>query len=256
MKNWIVLAAVGALIAAAPALADDHHDQNNNGARPAHADGHGTPNAHASGPTAVHMAKPASPMSGPAAPANHGAMTSHQNAPPMNNAMMRHEPNGMQNNAMRHAPVANGAMQNNAMRHDNAMQHGPDGMHNDAMHHAPATNGAMQNNAMRHDNAMQRNGASHANHADFSALHRNFNAPHRYHAGAYHRPQGWYSHRWSYGERLPSAFFARNYWLTDFVAFGLIPPPPGCVWVRYGEDALLVDEYTGEVIRVEYGVFF
>lgn len=33
-------------------------------------------------------------------------------------------------------------------------------------------------------------------------------------------------------------------------------PPPDAVWVRYGPDALLVDRMTGEIIRVQYGVFY
>jgi Ni/Co efflux regulator RcnB len=31
---------------------------------------------------------------------------------------------------------------------------------------------------------------------------------------------------------------------------------PGTVWVRYGDDALLIDQYTGEVIQVAYGIFW
>ena len=47
-----------------------------------------------------------------------------------------------------------------------------------------------------------------------------------------------------------------NYWLKDYVDYGLPPPPYGAVWVRVGGDALLIDQYTGEVIAVEYGVFY
>ena len=36
----------------------------------------------------------------------------------------------------------------------------------------------------------------------------------------------------------------------------LDPPPPGTVWVRYGNDALLIDRYSGEVIQVVYGIFY
>jgi len=32
-------------------------------------------------------------------------------------------------------------------------------------------------------------------------------------------------------------------------------PPDGYVWVRYGDDALLIDEYSGDIIQVEYDVF-
>lgn len=85
----------------------------------------------------------------------------------------------------------------------------------------------------------------------------NIRAPHRFHAPrAYVRPTGWYSHRWVYGERLPRAFFAPDYFILDFAAFGLISPWDGYEWVRYGDDALLIDVETGEVIRVEYDVFY
>jgi Ni/Co efflux regulator RcnB len=38
--------------------------------------------------------------------------------------------------------------------------------------------------------------------------------------------------------------------------FGLLIPPYGYVWVRYGDDALLVDTRTGMVLQVRYGVFY
>ncbi|HWA92122.1 MAG TPA: RcnB family protein [Rhizomicrobium sp.] len=85
----------------------------------------------------------------------------------------------------------------------------------------------------------------------------NITAPHRYHAAKiYVRPAGWYPHRWVYGERLPRAFFAPDYFILDFAAYGLIAPWEGYEWVRYGDDALLIDLETGEVIRVEYDVFY
>jgi Ni/Co efflux regulator RcnB len=92
---------------------------------------------------------------------------------------------------------------------------------------------------------------------NFNSYHRNFTSAHRYHGRhAYHRPRGWYAHRWTFGERLPPAFFVRDYWINDYFDFGLVPPPFGAVWVRYGDDALLIDETTGEVIQVVYNVFF
>jgi Ni/Co efflux regulator RcnB len=85
----------------------------------------------------------------------------------------------------------------------------------------------------------------------------NIRAPHRYRAPrAYVQPAGWYPHRWVYGERLPRAFFAPDYFILDFTAFGLMAPWDGYEWVRYGNDALLIDVETGEVIRVEYDVFY
>jgi Ni/Co efflux regulator RcnB len=90
----------------------------------------------------------------------------------------------------------------------------------------------------------------------FGDYHQNFNAPRHFHAGIYHPPAGWYPRHWVFGEYLPSAYWARDYWLIDFMDFGLPPPPYGAVWVRVGFDALLIDQDTGEIITVEYGVFY
>jgi Ni/Co efflux regulator RcnB len=83
----------------------------------------------------------------------------------------------------------------------------------------------------------------------------NIQAPRRFHIAAYVRPPGWYQHRWTFGERLPRAFFASEFFIADFGAYGLLAPWDGYEWVRYGDDALLIDLDTGEVIRVEYGLF-
>ena len=90
----------------------------------------------------------------------------------------------------------------------------------------------------------------------FRDFHRSFNAQQRFRAPAYRRPSGWYDHRWSFGEILPSLFWAPNYWLNDYSSYALPPPPYGTVWVREGYDALLVDRDTGEIITVQYGVFY
>ena len=87
-------------------------------------------------------------------------------------------------------------------------------------------------------------------------LRRNVVAAHRFHAGPYRAPPGFRYRRWVFGERLPGIYFGRDFWITDFIAFGLFAPPDGLVWVRYGPDALLIDEYTGEIIQVDYAVFF
>lgn len=108
---------------------------------------------------------------------------------------------------------------------------------------------------MGHVGAVQYMGGQPAHHADYGRFHRNFQAARHFHVPIYHRPQGWYAHRWVYGERLPVAFYARDYWIGDWGAYGLMPPPDGCVWVRVGDDALLIDEYDGEVIQVVYGLF-
>ena len=90
---------------------------------------------------------------------------------------------------------------------------------------------------------------------DVRVYRRVWHAPRRYHWGYYRRPAHWYAHRWTSGDYIPQAWFARDYWIDNFDAIGLVGPPDGCVWVRVGDDALLIDEDTGEVIQVAYSIF-
>jgi Ni/Co efflux regulator RcnB len=87
-------------------------------------------------------------------------------------------------------------------------------------------------------------------------MRRAVHARHRFHVGVYRRPHGWYSHHWAIGNRLPRGWFARDYWITDWALYGLWAPIDGLVWVRVGPDAMLIDPDTGEVVGVEYGVFW
>lgn len=97
---------------------------------------------------------------------------------------------------------------------------------------------------------------AHVHNPKFDSMRRVFTAPRRFQAGAYVRPSGWYQHRWTSGEFLPAFFFVQTYWILDWSDFALVAPPPGTVWVRVGDDAILIDQFTGEVIIVEYGLFF
>jgi Ni/Co efflux regulator RcnB len=158
------------------------------------------------------------------------------------------------------APAAPTAMRgpapNNAMR-------GPDNRRapDNAMRGAAPNNNAMRgpapNNAMRGPDNRAGGPGNRGGHQDFSSYRRNFSAPQHYHAPSnYRRPNGWYARRWTFGEFLPSLFWAQDYWLNDYNEFGLMPPPPGTVWVRDGDDALLIDRDSGEIIQVEYNVFY
>ena len=73
-------------------------------------------------------------------------------------------------------------------------------------------------------------------------------APYRY-------PGGWYARSWSYGDFLPYGWF-NGYYYLNAAAYGLPYPPIGCEWVRVGQDALLVDVWTGRVVAVYYGLFW
>lgn len=55
---------------------------------------------------------------------------------------------------------------------------------------------------------------------------------------------------------LPVFFWTRDYWIDSYWQFGLMNPPYGYVWVRYGDDAFLVNVQTGLILRVVYGVFY
>ncbi|HEV2563004.1 MAG TPA: RcnB family protein [Rhizomicrobium sp.] len=117
-----------------------------------------------------------------------------------------------------------------------------------------ARSGAMQ--AERRANSATMNANRATSRANFATFRANERSAQRYHWNNYQRPSGWYAHRWTYGERLPAAYYGSNYWIGDFVSFGLMAPPSGLVWVRDDNDALLINRYTGEIVRVEYDVFY
>ena len=79
-------------------------------------------------------------------------------------------------------------------------------------------------------------------------------AERRFNDGGYRYPRGWYPRQWGYGEFLPYGWYGQDYWL-DFGAYDLQQPPYGAEWVRVGNDALLIDMATGQVLSVEYGLF-
>lgn len=93
-------------------------------------------------------------------------------------------------------------------------------------------------------------------HIDINTYHRNVTASQRFHYGDYRAPQGYEYRRWNYGDHLPGIYFAQNYWIPNYWNFGLPWAPDGCEWVRFGPDAILVDIGTGEVIQVDYDVFY
>jgi Ni/Co efflux regulator RcnB len=87
------------------------------------------------------------------------------------------------------------------------------------------------------------------------AFPHQFSAERRFHARRYFAPHGWYARSWGFGDFLPGGWYASDYYL-DYQDYDLPPPPIGCEWVRVGEDALLVDVWTGEVLSVESGLFW
>ncbi len=68
----------------------------------------------------------------------------------------------------------------------------------------------------------------------------------RFHLPRYDAPRGYSYRRYSRGSRLESFFFANQYWFNAD-EYGLPPAYGPYRWVRYYNDALLVNTYTGEI---------
>jgi hypothetical protein len=78
-----------------------------------------------------------------------------------------------------------------------------------------------------------------------------------YRAGRYYAPYRNHSYsRLSIGLFLGSGFYGDNYWINDPWQYRLPAAYPGTRWVRYYDDVLLIDVYTGEVIDVIYDFFW
>jgi Ni/Co efflux regulator RcnB len=116
--------------------------------------------------------------------------------------------------------------------------------------------GNWNNNNNRPGNAWNNNNWRN-NRASWNRYHRSWTSPRRFRwTGPNVRPAGWFYRRWTLGAFLPAMFFGQQFWINNWGQFRLDSPPPGTVWVRNGNDALLVDRRTGEVIQVVFNIFF
>jgi hypothetical protein len=86
----------------------------------------------------------------------------------------------------------------------------------------------------------------------------NYRNRHRslFHLGFYIDPFGWGYQPYSIGWRLWPSYYSSNYWLQDPWMYRLPYAPPGYRWIRYYDDALLVDTWNGEVVDVLYNFFW
>lgn len=72
--------------------------------------------------------------------------------------------------------------------------------------------------------------------------------------GGANAPGGWGSYRRPYpGYALPRYWVSPRFHITDWQGYGLSRPVPGYVWVRYYDDAVLVDA-RGSVFDTRYGL--
>lgn len=74
--------------------------------------------------------------------------------------------------------------------------------------------------------------------------------------GFYFDPFGWGYHRYGIGWRLWPSYYDRHYWLHDPWMYRLPYAPWPYQWVRYYDDALLVNTMTGQVVDVMYDFFW
>jgi Ni/Co efflux regulator RcnB len=88
------------------------------------------------------------------------------------------------------------------------------------------------------------------------AFPRSFPSARRFHYRPYVAPPHFFTRLWSYGEILPRAWYGPQYLIADWWDFDLPAPPPGYDWVRVGDDALLVDGYTGRIVQVVRAIFW
>jgi hypothetical protein len=74
--------------------------------------------------------------------------------------------------------------------------------------------------------------------------------------GFYYDPFGWGYSPFSIGWRMWPSYYSSNYWINDPWQYRLPYAPPGTRWVRYFNDAVLVDTWSGEVVDVIYNFFW
>ena len=77
-----------------------------------------------------------------------------------------------------------------------------------------------------------------------------------YNFGFYNDPFGWGYRPFSIGWRMWPSYYSRSYWLNDPWQYRLPYAPPGYRWIRYYDDAILVDTWDGQVVDVIRNFFW
>jgi Ni/Co efflux regulator RcnB len=77
-----------------------------------------------------------------------------------------------------------------------------------------------------------------------------------YRLGRYYDPYGWGYRRFSIGFNIWPSYYGSNYWLNDPWMYRLPPAYGPFRWVRYYDDAILVNVYTGFVVDVIHNFFW
>lgn len=74
--------------------------------------------------------------------------------------------------------------------------------------------------------------------------------------GMYFDPFGWNYRRHGIGWRMWPSYYGRSHWLNDPWMYRLPQAPWPYQWVRYYDDALLVNTISGRIVDVEYNFFW
>ena len=77
-----------------------------------------------------------------------------------------------------------------------------------------------------------------------------------FHLGLYTDPFGWNYRRWGIGSYLYPSYYSSSFWLDDPWHYRLPPVYGPYRWVRYHNDAFLVDIFSGQVVDVIYNFFW
>ena len=77
-----------------------------------------------------------------------------------------------------------------------------------------------------------------------------------FHLGFYFDPFGWGYNPYQIGWRLWPSYYGSRYWINDPWQYRLPYAPAGTRWVRYYDDAILVDMWSGQVVDVIYNFFW
>lgn len=81
--------------------------------------------------------------------------------------------------------------------------------------------------------------------------------PSRFQVGVYYSPYRNYSYRrLSIGYFLDSLFFDQDYWIANPSYYRLPEAYGPYRWVRYYDDAVMVDIYSGEIVDIVYNFFW
>jgi Ni/Co efflux regulator RcnB len=90
----------------------------------------------------------------------------------------------------------------------------------------------------------------------FAQYRRTITSTKHFDDGKFVAPTGYTYSRYELGARMPAVLLDDDgLVLTGYSNYALQAPPHGLTWIRVGDDAMLVDRKTGEVVETDYDLF-